>query len=1236
MHFRASMDAAAPVGADGLGLSEASRASPPEKIAAVGPRSLAALLTTLFFLNAGCAPDDVPGTRKQVFREQHAGLRADVANDELLTVRLKAQPSTGYTWRLQSVDDSILAVAGREHVSGSLLGGIDEEVIVFKGLQAGHTRLTLVYQRPWEAPLAAATSVASTEPTYSLDVHVAGRFSGTYEPSVPVAESPAAALQGSAVQAAPSHLNLCDPGDGSFSRCTPIKNQESCGSCWAFATVGVFENLLQFGDASRTPDLSEQYLVSCNSRGWGCSGGWDVFDYFVGEYRTPPETAAGAVYEDAFPYQAADVPCGSLPHQHHEKLSSWSRVPSTTYVPPVDALKEAMQSHGPLWVTVCADSGFSWYTGGIFRGSNCGGINHAVVLVGWDDNGGDGYWLLRNSWGPWWGDRGYMRIAYGANLVGSNADYVDYSYGNRAPLVDAGPAQAVNAGTNVTLDGTGSHDPDGTIVRFAWVQSSGTPVTLNGASTARPTFLAPAVTADTRLDFTLTVTDDAGASASATTSVTVVHVNRPPVANAGPDQRVVQGASVALDGTGSVDNDGIVASYSWSQTAGPSVVLTSASTARPSFSAPSVSSDSSLTFRLTVTDNSGATDSDTVLVMVLHTNLPPVADAGPDQTVGDGAAVTLDGSGSYDPDGSLTAYAWTQTGGPSVILAGASTTRPTFKVPIVSLDTVCSFRLRVTDNAGASAEGTVRITVRHTNLLPFASAGPSRSVGGRAFVVLDGTASLDPDGAIVAYSWSQLAGPSVVLSDTSTPSPSFFAPDSISDATLVFRLTVTDNAGASTSATTTVAVAHLNAPPIANAGPNRTVAQGSAVTLDASGSSDPDGVVASYAWVQSAGLPVALAHSNECRASFIAPAVATESDLRFELTVVDALGAMGSAGVTVTVVHVNAPPSAEAGPAQFVRAGALVTLDGSGSWDPDGTILTFAWTQTAGPAAVLNGQDTSRPTFVAPAVQFDTTLTFRLAVIDSVGDASSAFVDVTVLGNKAPIANAGAAQRVTAGSVVTLDGSGSMDPDGDVVAYSWDQVVGPSVDLLYSSTQRARFMSPTVVADTPLVFRLTVTDDLGAASVSTVTITVVHGNVPPVINVGQAQVVVSGTTVLLDASGSSDPDGTITSYSWAQTGGQALSLANATASEASFVAPDVSSDTVFTFQLTVTDNGGASVGVVTQVTVRPAGDGTGGGRPKGGCASTGESGASIGLLLLVAGIFRGRVPGVRLRLRETA
>jgi C1A family cysteine protease len=212
---------------------------------------------------------------------------------------------------------------------------------------------------------------------------------------------------------------------------TSIKNQRDCGSCWAFGTVGPLESQIKL-KCGIDEDVAEQYLVSCNLSGWDCNGGWWAHNYHKanGSYDHASESEPGAVKESGSPYSASDLPCQG-PYEHPYKLSSWGYVGGQSSVPSVQAIKQAIHTYGPVGVAICAGNSFQAYRTGIFNKDETqaacgGGINHAVVLVGWNDDLGpdNGYWILRNSWGAGWGESGYMRIRYGVSRVGYSANFV--------------------------------------------------------------------------------------------------------------------------------------------------------------------------------------------------------------------------------------------------------------------------------------------------------------------------------------------------------------------------------------------------------------------------------------------------------------------------------------------------------------------------------------------------------------------------------------------------------------------------------------------------------------------------------------------------------------------------------------------------------------------------------------------------------------------------------------------
>ena len=174
-------------------------------------------------------------------------------------------------------------------------------------------------------------------------------------------------------------------------------------------------------------------------------------------------------------------------------------------------------------------------------------------------------------------------------------------------------------------------------------------------------------------------------------------------------------------------------------------------------------------------------------------NQPPIAQAGPDQTVDMGENVALRGSAS-DPDGTVEICVWEQIEGPSVLLLNADQASASFVAPKVTGTKVLTFRLNVMDDKDAIAIDYVSVTiVGAPNQPPDAQAGPDQMVAGGDKVRLRGSAS-DPDGTVEAYSWEQVTGPSVLLSNADQASASFVALQVVKGSvTMTFRLTVTDD-----------------------------------------------------------------------------------------------------------------------------------------------------------------------------------------------------------------------------------------------------------------------------------------------------------------------------------------------------------------------------------------------------------------------------------------------------------
>jgi PKD repeat protein len=283
---------------------------------------------------------------------------------------------------------------------------------------------------------------------------------------------------------------------------------------------------------------------------------------------------------------------------------------------------------------------------------------------------------------------------------------------------------------------------------------------------------------------------------------------------------------------------------------------------------------------------------------------------------------------------------------------------------------------------------------------PLAEAGPDQTVPGNGLVVLNAVNTTDSGVGIKSLQWAPTVPIEIDWQPCKNPTPSqvcFKAPD-LESSSLVFELTATDNNGFSTKDACIVNVSMTNTTPVAKAGVNQTVHQGKLVMLDGSKSSDSDGSILAYNWTQLSGTPAPLANAREAVTTFWAPEIGIEGGaLIFLLSVEDNQGLRAVDRCIVNITTGNQPPIANAGLNQIVNEKDLVTLDGLGSSDPDGPIISRRWRQLSGTPVRLNSPQISRPAFYAPPIRRVTeTLTFELSVTDDKGLQSARTCDVKV------------------------------------------------------------------------------------------------------------------------------------------------------------------------------------------------------------------------------------------------
>ena len=528
-------------------------------------------------------------------------------------------------------------------------------------------------------------------------------------------------------------------------------------------------------------------------------------------------------------------------------------------------------------------------------------------------------------------------------------------------------------------------------------------------------------------------------------------------------------------------------------------------------------------------------------------NRAPNANAGPDRSAAIGVRVVLDGSGSADPDLDAIHYNWTLTRpvGSAATLSSATAMSPSF---VPDRRGTYEARLVVDDGVLPSAPDSAVITV--SNSAPVANAGPDQTAVVTRVVTLDGSASSDGDGDALSYQWSFVtrpAGSAAALSDPAAESPTFLVDR---PGTYTARLVVND--GGSASAADTVTVTTINTAPVANAGPDQTVAVGESATLNGSASSDADGDPLSYAW--SLQSRPAGSSASVVSASSVTPTIAVDRPGTYVLRLIVNDGQTSSAADTVAISTVNSAPVANAGADQTAFVTQTVTLNGGGSSDVDGDAVTFSWTfvsRPAGSAAVLSNAASVQPTF---AVDRPGSYRVRLIVSDGALSSVADVVDIQTV-NSAPVANAGADQAGYVGQSVTLDGSASTDVDGNALSYVWSLTSRPAGST--AALADATAVMPTFTLDRAGVYVAQLIVNDGTVSSVADTVTVTTRNSAPVANAGADVATVAGRRVSLTGDGSSDADGDALSFSWAliqRPAGSSAALASAAGALTSFVA----------------------------------------------------------------------------------
>jgi hypothetical protein len=384
------------------------------------------------------------------------------------------------------------------------------------------------------------------------------------------------------------------------------------------------------------------------------------------------------------------------------------------------------------------------------------------------------------------------------------------------------------------------------------------------------------------------------------------------------------------------------------------------------------------------------------------------------------------------------------------------------------------------------------------NKAPTVNAGSDIYASEQSTIKLSGSAS-DSDGSISSFTWAQIEGSSVTLSDVSTLTPSFEAPTVLvadGDQSFTFELTVTDNDGATAKDSVSVVVEAVNEAPTVGAGDNQSVLEQQTVQLNGA-SSDTDGTVAAIMWTQISGVGVELQNAATLNASFVAPTVLVTEGVQtlvFELSVTDNEGTTVKDLVEIVVSPTNDLPSVSAGQNFSVDEQLLASLTGTAT-DVDGLISNISWSQTSGIAVTLNNPSALSTTFTAPTVliqQGTQSLSFELTATDNEGGITTDTVEVMVSPvNQLPTITFEESVNAREGQTLTFDIT-AADEDGNIETTEWLQVDGVQAVLVNDSEEDLTIVVPSLSSDASLQFSVTATDNEGAEVTETITLSAVN------------------------------------------------------------------------------------------------------------------------------------------------
>ncbi len=517
---------------------------------------------------------------------------------------------------------------------------------------------------------------------------------------------------------------------------------------------------------------------------------------------------------------------------------------------------------------------------------------------------------------------------------------------------------------------------------------------------------------------------------------------------------------------------------------------------------------------LIVEDDSGQVSNSVLKRFSVTVNQLPKAEAGPDIIGAPGEKLSFEGAGSTDSDGNVADYYWDFGDGRR--RKGAKI-QHAFEQP--DLYTVT---LRVADNFDGPCNYDVDTCKVMINASPVASAGLDQIASPNETISFSGANSNDSDGKIISYIWD--------MGDGAEKRGMNISHAYVKPGNYKVNLKITDDSGVRNNNAEDAMKVYVNDPPVADAGADRIASTGESISFDGSGSLDRDGKLIEFIWDFGDGTK----ETVDCRKSMkkclkIAHAYENPGKHKLGLTIKDDSTSTSDTAYDDAVVIINFPPVAKAGP-DIWETSSEIHFDGTMSADQDGGIIEYSWD-------FGDGEKGSGPkpvhVYSSPGVY-----TVRMTVTDDSTSSTDKITDeMTVTINHLPVADAGPDQVGVPGQVFAFNGSGSIDPDGEIKSLHWyfgDGADGKGINVSHSFAESGKYN-----------VLLSVRDNSGHDAAVSFDEAVVLINQPPVA-IAKAQtkkleadkladsnlVTAPGDKIVFDAGRSYDPDGKIISFQW--------------------------------------------------------------------------------------------------------